>query len=320
MMSQQKRNGSWVRHILSLLLAVSLTIYVLTFVATSLRLPMLTGDCPESNRVRATFNAFSQSQSGLLQNLDASQAVEVFRTFLLNPPVPASVPYPSSVTSQTWFSQVEQDKAIDALLQQQTNGFFIEVGAYDGISLSNSLFFEKSRNWTGLLIEANPRAYRELLAADRKAWTTPACISLSSAVELGVDFLAHGMVGGYGVDRFQEGGHLQKAAETSAYVYRVKANCFPLNVMLDAIGANRVDMFSLDVEGAELAVLKSIDWNRVTIRVLMIEHNGQPKQIDEFLVSKGYQLVNAIDGYPGAQWKKSDVLYVLKSEFPTTAH
>jgi len=36
------------------------------------------------------------------------------------------------------------------------HGFFIEIGSYDGESLSNTLFFEMRRNWTGLLIEANP--------------------------------------------------------------------------------------------------------------------------------------------------------------------
>jgi hypothetical protein len=59
-------------------------------------------------------------------------AVDVFRTFLLNPPVPAKVPYPERVQKGTHFSQVGQDEAIDAILRQETNGFFIEVGAYDG--------------------------------------------------------------------------------------------------------------------------------------------------------------------------------------------
>lgn len=122
-----------------------------------------------------------------LDVVNSDNAVEIFRTFALDPPVPSKVPY-NFDTKPQYFSQVGQDKAIDELLGEKEGGFFIEVGAYDGLTMSNSLFFEKTRGWTGLLIEANPRAYRELLAQDRKCWSTQSCISLSSQVELGVDW------------------------------------------------------------------------------------------------------------------------------------
>mmetsp|Transcript_15083 Transcript_15083/g.32959 ORF Transcript_15083/g.32959 Transcript_15083/m.32959 type:complete len:343 (+) Transcript_15083:52-1080(+) len=245
-------------------------------------------------------------------------SVEIFELFALNPPVPRDVPYPDRIQRQTHFSQVGQDEAIDAILKQKRNGFFIEVGAYDGVSMSNSLFFEKSRNWTGLLIEANPRAYRELLAADRKSFSTPACISKSSTVELGVNFQSDGMIGGYNLNKMQQR-EFQMDSKRNPFVYSVKANCFPLNTMLDAIGVDRVDMFSLDVEGAELAVLKSIDWARVSIGLLMIETNEQDEAIHEFLVPRGYQKVDSVQGVDKPKWHVSDAMYVLKSEFPPHA-
>lgn len=74
------------------------------------------------------------------------------------------------------------------------------------------------------------------------------------------------------------------------------------------------------MEGAELAVLKSIDWSRVSIGLLIIEHNGQQKAIDEFLTARGYQQVYKIEGDPtNGRWKGSDVMYILKSEFPSHA-
>ena len=48
------------------------------------------------------------------------------------------------------------------LLYFQTGGFFVECGGFDGETSSNSLFFEKDRNWTGLLIEADPGLYKKL--------------------------------------------------------------------------------------------------------------------------------------------------------------
>ena len=42
------------------------------------------------------------------------------------------------------------------------NGFFIEAGAYDGEIGSNTLLFELEHNWTGLLVEPNPDAFKLL--------------------------------------------------------------------------------------------------------------------------------------------------------------
>ena len=51
------------------------------------------------------------------------------------------------------FSQYYQDKAIDFALNRKRNGIFLDIGAHDGGSLSNTFFFECNRNWTGLCIE-----------------------------------------------------------------------------------------------------------------------------------------------------------------------
>ena len=42
------------------------------------------------------------------------------------------------------------------------DGFFIEAGAFDGETFSNTLFFELKKNWTGLLVEPNPDAFEIL--------------------------------------------------------------------------------------------------------------------------------------------------------------
>ena len=64
--------------------------------------------------------------------------------------------------------------------KSKTNGFFIEAGAYDGSTISNTLFFEAYRNWTGVLIEANPDNYQVLLSRNRKAWSLGTCLSMKS--------------------------------------------------------------------------------------------------------------------------------------------
>ena len=257
-------------------------------------------------RVQSSSQTVATGQ--LPYSVSADDAVEVFRTFMLQQPPPAKVPIFKEAEVGKYYSQVRQDSVVDGILKQKRNGFFIEVGAYDGVSLSNSLFLELSRGWTGLLIEANPRAFRELLQKDRHAWTTAACISLSNQVELGVDFLAHGMVGGYKTDRFKEGASLVEEAKTNPYVYSIKANCFPLGVMLDAIGVRKVDMFSLDVEGAELDVLKTIDFSKYEISLIVVEENGNGDALTQFMRSKGYHVHSRVGG--------SDIIFALPEFVP----
>ena len=64
-------------------------------------------------------------------------------------------------------------------LSLQKGGFFIECGALDGETRSNTLFFERFRNWTGLLIEADPINYQQVLSRNRKAYVVPSCAAVT---------------------------------------------------------------------------------------------------------------------------------------------
>ena len=78
----------------------------------------------------------------------------------------------------------------------------------------------------------------------------------------------------------------------------VVMQCLPLYSMLMAMGNPTVHYFSLDIEGAELAVLKSIPWDKVDIRVLTVETHlagqvfpGTRQDIIDFMDSVGYWLL-----------------------------
>lgn len=62
----------------------------------------------------------------------------------------------------------------------QTNGFFIECGALDGETRSNTLYMEKFLNWSGLLIEADPLNFAQAVRKNRKTWLSPTCLSKTS--------------------------------------------------------------------------------------------------------------------------------------------
>ena len=73
--------------------------------------------------------------------------------------------------------------------------------------------------------------------------------------------------------------------------------CFPIYSILLATGRTRIDFFSLDIEGYELAALRTIPWHAVDIKVLMVEYNhikeGKRALVD-FMTANGYKTLPLI--------------------------
>ena len=158
------------------------------------------------------------------------------------------------------YSQLGQDKIVDQLLNHRTNGFFIEAGAYDGAIHSNTLFLEKERNWTGLLIEADPDVFRRLKGRQRLAYLSNTCLS-PTEYAVAVNFTFADELGG-----------MKTTDYTSGVTGTGLIQCIPLISYLLALNITHVDFFSLDVEGTEIEVLKQIDFNRFHFDVLSIEY------------------------------------------------
>ena len=96
------------------------------------------------------------------------------------------------------------------------------------------------------------------------------------------------------VVKFQIGGALsgRKDAMDVAHKKRLKNEnpidrevsvpCFSLNTIMKALGLKKIDFFSLDIEGGEYAVLKTIDFNKLDIETFVIEHNGRSESIKKY--------------------------------------
>ena len=62
-----------------------------------------------------------------------------------------------------YYSQCKQDQYInESFFKGKDSGVFVDIGAHNGISLSNSYFFEKELGWNGVCIEPMPEVYSEL--------------------------------------------------------------------------------------------------------------------------------------------------------------
>lgn len=149
-------------------------------------------------------------------------------------------------------------------------GTFVEIGALDGRRYANSLFYEESLGWRGLLMDASVRNY-ELALTNR-----PDAVVLYGAV-----------CASRGVVRFLGEGPWARAAEFvnpkvqammtakgGEAAVPVSVPCEPLGDTLRRHGLRRVSLFSLDVEGSEWYVLDSLDLSVVSFDVLVMEQGA----------------------------------------------
>jgi FkbM family methyltransferase len=206
-------------------------------------------------------------------------------------------------------AQLKQDIILDEnFFKGKKDGFFVEVGALDGISGSNTYFFEKERNWSGILIEPNPIEFKKLLDCDRTLSKKENCAIFSE--EKDVEFLS---IEGpcnvlIGIIDFYDSRHIERINRElkmyenypighEYYSSRelIKVKGLKLQTLLDKYEINHIDLLSIDVEGAELQVLESIDYNKTTVDCILLENNyGIDKEFN-FLVSKGFKVLGNIE-------------------------
>ena len=209
--------------------------------------------------------------------------------------LPTDKPYSFKRQPPELKGQIGVPEIVDKVLRGKRNGFFIESGAYDGEIFSNTLFFEIERNFNGILVEPNQLDYPKLLEKHRRVTSINACYSMTPLPTL-VDYVNAKYVSG--IQSLKVGGWVSQERKRLGEL-KSKALCFPFYPILLAMGNPVVDYFSLDVEGAELPILKTIPWDKVDIKVLSIEVNhSDGDKIDTFMKSIGYKLVHRVPYSP----------------------
>ena len=157
-------------------------------------------------------------------------------------------------------------------------GTFVEMGAFDGLNLSISLFFERHLNWKGLLIEANPVNY-ELVLKNRPN-TTSFGAAAGDCPGGAINFTGEMAVG------HLIGENIKRRRPGNAPVIQVP--CLPLGSLLKQAGLKQIDFFILDVEGSEYSALKTMDWS-IPVKVWIVEMNTSPnKPIIDIFAEHGY--------------------------------
>lgn len=176
----------------------------------------------------------------------------------------------------TYYSQFKQDFILNRkYFKNLKNGVFVDVGAHDGITLSNTYFFEKELKWTGLCIEPIPDIF-EKLQQNRK------CICVNACAYDTMKKVKFDRVKGYsemlsGIRETYDEKHKERIEkELKQYggdIETIDVQALPLSYIFEKYGLTHVNYLSIDTEGSELNVLKGIDFSKITVDVIDVENN-----------------------------------------------
>lgn len=199
-----------------------------------------------------------------------------------------------------YFGLNQLDRKLEGYVNYD-GGYFVELGANDGIKQSNSLYFERYRGWRGLLIEAAPQNFLKCRQnrAQQSTVYCAACVSfehdqefvrmvysdlmstpISSKSDIS-DPSAHAKLG----NKYLQNGEIN---------FEFGAVARTLNsLLLEASAPKQIDFLSLDVEGFEQEVLKGVDHETFRFKYILVECRDIDRMI-AFLNENGYRFVEKL--------------------------
>jgi len=188
------------------------------------------------------------------------------------------------INRETFHAQHGEDRVLSELFGGRTHGVCVEIGGSDGVSLSNTFYFEKL-GWKCIVAEpiaelaAQIRENRncllhEVAVSNRNGYT-------EFAVARGIDVLS-------AIDPTPE--HIQRIENEGGSIETISVPCVTMNELLAASDVAAIDFVTIDVEGHEMQVLRGFSLDKYKPRILIIEDNtmGMDKTIPDYLKALGY--------------------------------
>ena len=198
----------------------------------------------------------------------------------------------------SFFAKDEIDKKLLQYINYR-DGYFVELGANDGFTQSNTLYYELLKGWKGILIEPNPNQY--LKCCYFRDYTKNeifcnACVDFNYR-EKYVD-MSYGdlMTTSESLELERPEGHNffdKKNQHVNAIEHTLAFGSLAstLDGILKKSRAPKViDLLSLDVEGAEFSVLSGIDYETNKFKYILVETRS-PKKMKNFLIKRKYKFI-----------------------------
>jgi len=191
-----------------------------------------------------------------------------------------------------YYSQYKQDYWVDKLLGAKSSGVFLDIGANDGVTISNTYFFEKNRGWKGICVEPITDVYNKLVN-NRHCEAINACVSDKRGKEVffridGFGEMLSGIKSEYHESHWKR---IMKDVESEGdQIVEYEVECLPVNDILEKFNYSDIDFLSVDTEGSELKILQAIDFNRFHFSIICVENPYNEKGFENLLNANGFEL------------------------------
>ncbi len=184
--------------------------------------------------------------------------------------------------------QILQDLWVLYELDLRAQGYFVEFGAHDGTSHSNTKLLEERFGWSGILAEPNP-AMAATLRETRSATVDTRCVWNVSGTEVDLLLTRDAELSTVS-DHAQRDLHTDTRLNTA--VDTVTVATVSLDDLLDQYQApGEIDFLSVDTEGTELRILQAFTFAKHRPRLVAVEHNRRQteRELDTLMFANGYE-------------------------------
>lgn len=191
-----------------------------------------------------------------------------------------------------FYGQHREDVYIQSLFPNNYIGVCVEVGAYDGISASNTYHFERN-GWKCLCIEPITDSFNKCKSVRQHALQCCVSDKDKSDSEFTIYHLGSNLSAISSLIPDERLINSHKSLITNVTTEYVKVRS--LTSILDEVTFPvDIDFISIDTENTELDVLKGIDFNKYNIKLLVVENNFNESFCEEYLIPYGYKKINRI--------------------------
>ncbi|WP_269625319.1 FkbM family methyltransferase [Prochlorococcus marinus] len=184
-------------------------------------------------------------------------------------------------------SQARQDLFVLSQLDLKQNGYFVELGAADGLIGSNSYLLEKQFGWQGILVEA-AKYWHTRLTNNRRVNIEKKCVWSSSNKEL--MFRETETLKQLSTIEICKDLNKTTSLRENGELYKVDTISL-LDLLRKYKAPNIIEYLSMDTEGSEYEIIRDFDFEKYKFRVITIERNNNREKIFTLLKSKGYKRI-----------------------------
>ena len=213
------------------------------------------------------------------------------------------------------YSQLGQDLDVLKYYNNMKNGYFVEIGASDGICLSNTYLLETQYNWKGICVEPIPEKFTLLQTNRKNAHCCHNPVYDQSNIEVVFDIADHAdLLSGISkhIDRWKD--------VVDGNKRQIILTTIGINDLLEKYNTPHfINYLSLDTEGSEFEILRALNFQKYSFGLIDVEHNYiEPKRthIRELLTSNGYSYYRQNDFDDSYIYNpiiiKSEVYYYLE--------